>query len=133
MAKTILINHSVVDSILTYARIVHPREGILLLRGKEEKNRILLDEVVIPPLAVHGRGFSTFPLHMLPIDFSILGTFHSHPSGALRPSIGDLNHYYSRIMVIAAHPYTSPRDIAAFDRNGNLVTYEIDDSEKPKG
>ena len=127
MAKSIVINCSVLDSILTYAKISYPREGILLLRGKEDKNRILINEIVIPPLATHGRGFSSFPSHMLPIDFSIIGTAHSHPSAILRPSVGDLNHFYSRIMVIAAYPYNSYRDIAVFDGNGELVKYEISD------
>lgn len=123
--KKILINRSVVDSILTYMKIQHPREGILLLRGITEKDKIHAKEVVIPPFAVHGNGFSTFPLHMLPIDMSILGTAHSHPSGVIQPSIGDLNYFYSKIMIIAGYPYDSEDQLAVYDRDGKSLKYEI--------
>lgn len=92
-----------------------------------EKDRVQINEVVIPPLAVHGYTFSNFPLHMLPIDFSIMGTAHSHPSGILHPSIGDLNNFYGRIMVITAYPYDSERQIAVYNRDGKLVEYKIYD------
>jgi proteasome lid subunit RPN8/RPN11 len=62
---------------------------------------------------------------MLPIDFSIVGTMHSHPSGALRPSTTDLNHFYGKIMIITAYPYRSEQDIIVLDGEGNNVNYEI--------
>jgi len=123
--RAILIRRSVVESILSYAQAFHPREGILLLRGKVGRGRILVEDVEVPPLAAHGEGFANFPLHTLPIDFSVVGTAHSHPSGALRPSVGDLNNFYGRIMVITAHPYRSGRDLAVFDGEGNRLRYEV--------
>jgi len=128
--KHVLIIRSVIDSILTYARIQHPREGILLLRGRVDKKEIHIDEVVIPPLAVHGHGFSNFPLQMLPMDLSIMGTAHSHPSGVLRPSVGDLNHFYGRLMIIVGYPYDSEQQIAVCDREGKMVEYDIVNGNK---
>jgi len=125
VAKYVVIYRSAVESILSYAKALHPREGVLLLRGRADMDRIVIEEVVVPPLAAHGRGFSNFPLHMLPNDFSIMGTAHSHPSGLLRPSIEDLNHFYGRLMIIAAHPYESERQISVLDKDGNAVRYEI--------
>lgn len=125
MAKHVLINRSVIDSILTYAKIQYPREGILLLRGRTNRNEIHVDEVVIPPLAFHGHGVSGFPLHMLPMDLAMMGTAHSHPSGVLRPSVGDLNHLYGRLLIITAYPYDSDEMVAVFDREGTAVEYEI--------
>lgn len=90
-----------------------------------DKNEIRINEVLIPPLAVRGHGFSEFPIHMLPLDLSVMGTAHSHPSGVLQPSIGDLNHFYGRMMVIAVYPYDSEEQIAVFDREGKTVEYEI--------
>jgi proteasome lid subunit RPN8/RPN11 len=95
------------------------------LRGKAEKHKIVVNDIQIPPLATHGNTFSTFPLHMLPIDFSIMGTAHSHPSGALRPSLTDLNKFYGRIMLIAAYPYQSQNDIAVFDRKGEKMDFKV--------
>jgi len=122
---TVLIEQSVIDSILSYARMLHPREAILLLKGKVDKNRIMVNDTQIPPLATHGNTFSTFPLHMLPIDFSIVGVAHSHPSGALRPSVTDLNKFYGQIMVITAYPYRSEKNLAIFDREGKPLKYEV--------
>jgi len=105
--------------------MLHPREAILLLKGKVDKNRIMVNDTQIPPLATHGNTFSTFPLHMLPIDFSIVGVAHSHPSGALRPSVTDLNKFYGQIMVITAYPYRSEKNLAIFDREGKPLKYEV--------
>jgi len=132
MPKSVMISRSVIESILSFAESLHPREGILLLRGRVKKDKILVNEVEVPPLAIHGHSFSNFPSHMLPIDFSIVGTAHSHPSGVLRPSIGDLNNFYGRIMVITAYPYSSKQQIAVFDRDGKVVRYDIVDLEKDR-
>lgn len=125
MVKKITFKASVINSLLSYARSSHPNEGILLLRGKVSKDEIMVKEVVIPPLATHGEGFSSFPLHMLPLDLSIIGTAHSHPSGVLKPSLEDLAHFYSRIMVIIAYPYSTEKNIAVFDKEGNMIKYSI--------
>ena len=128
MMAPVCIHRVVVDSILTYAKVNHPKEGILLLRGRNKKNTILVEEVVIPPFAVHGTSFSTFPVHMLPADFSIVGTAHSHPSGTLYPSIGDLNNFYGKLMIITVYPYHSEQQIAVFFRNGKTVRFKILDN-----
>ncbi len=129
MVKHVVIDRSVIDSILTYAKIQYPREGILVFRGSMDRNEIHINEVVVPPQAVHGHGFSGFPLHMLPMDFSLMGTAHSHPSGVLRPSVAGLNHFYGRILVITAYPYDSEKQIAVYDREGNAIKYEIVNEE----
>lgn len=123
--KQLSIKRSVIESILDYAKACYPKEGILLLRGKTRKNGITVEEVELPPLSVRSSGFSSFPLYMLPIDFSIVGTMHSHPSGALKPSTADMNRFYGRIMIIAAYPYMSERDIVVLDREVSSINYEI--------
>jgi proteasome lid subunit RPN8/RPN11 len=118
------IKRSVTESILDYAKACYPNEGILLLRGKASKGTLNVVEVVLPPLSVRGSGFSEFPLHMLPIDFSIVGTMHSHPSGALKPSAADLNHFYGKIMIIVAYPFRSEQDMIILNGEGNAINYE---------
>ncbi|NWG09358.1 MAG: Mov34/MPN/PAD-1 family protein [Nitrososphaerales archaeon] len=125
MVRKITFKSLVIDSLLSYAKTFYPNEGILLLKGKIGKDEILVKETVIPPLATHGKSFSSFPFHMLPLDLSIVGVAHSHPSGVLKPSLEDLNNFYGRIMVIMAYPYNSERDIAVFDREGNVIKYSI--------
>jgi proteasome lid subunit RPN8/RPN11 len=112
------------DSMLSFAKMQHPREAILLLRGRVGRDEITLEEHLLPPFASSGRGFAQFPSHMLPIDFSIVGTLHSHPSGSPKASPTDLNHFYGRIMVIVAHPYTRDR-VAVYDKRGETLTLEV--------
>jgi proteasome lid subunit RPN8/RPN11 len=125
MDTAIIIEQLVINSILSYAQMFYPRESILLLRGKVEKHRIIINDILIPPLATHGSTFSTFPLQMLPIDFSIMGIAHSHPSGALYPSVTDLNKFYGRIMLITAYPFQCKKDIATFDREGKKMKFKV--------
>ncbi len=41
--KAVLIERVVVDSILSYAQMLHPREAVLLLKGKVDKHRIVVN------------------------------------------------------------------------------------------
>ena len=125
-AKRVVMERSVVDGLIAYAKSVHPNEGILLLRGKVRKDEIRVTGLIIPPLPVHGEDFSSFNPYMLPFDASILGVAHSHPSGVLMPSTQDLLHYYGRIMVIVAYPYRGEEDIGVFDRDGNPAVFDVD-------
>jgi proteasome lid subunit RPN8/RPN11 len=61
---------------------------------------------------------------MLPIDFSIIGTAHSHPSGRVHPSIGDLHNFYGRVMVIMGKPYKSS-NVAAFTKQGENIPVRV--------
>jgi proteasome lid subunit RPN8/RPN11 len=122
---TVKFEKLVVDSILSHALDMYPREAILLLRGKKKRDEILIDEIVVPPLATHGVRFSAFPSYMLPMDLRVMGVSHSHPSGNPEPSVQDLNHVYGRIMVIAAHPFQSYSDIAVFDKDGNRLLWQL--------
>ncbi|MGD0330689.1 MAG: Mov34/MPN/PAD-1 family protein [Nitrososphaeria archaeon] len=126
MIKQIRIKLSVIDSILTYAFSSHPNESILLLRGKVSKEIINVENVMIPPLSIHGESYSSFPMHMLPLDSSIIGTAHSHPSGLVKPSLEDLLHYYGKIMAIAGYPYRTERDIKIFDREGRELPFTVE-------
>jgi proteasome lid subunit RPN8/RPN11 len=125
MNKEIFIKQSVVDSILSYAQMFHPKESILLLTGKTDRKKMEINDLQIPPLATHGHSFSGFPLSRLPIDFSVIGVAHSHPSGVLRPSTTDLNHFYGKIMMITGYPYQSKKNIVLLDRKGNKLEYSI--------
>jgi proteasome lid subunit RPN8/RPN11 len=121
----VVIRSDLLDMILEGAKQLHPRETIVLLRGKSDKDLISISEVVIPPLATYGKGFSSFHTHMLPMDFSIIGIAHSHPSGSLRPSVGDINHPFGKITIIMASPYTGRESAAAYDREGKRLTIQV--------
>ncbi|MEM1587004.1 MAG: Mov34/MPN/PAD-1 family protein [Candidatus Bathyarchaeia archaeon] len=113
------------NSILSYARMRHPREGILLLRGDVKGGKIEIKETLIPPLSTCGNGFSSFQPYMLPLDLSIVGVAHSHPSGLLAPSTVDLNNFYGRVMIIVAFPYMTERDMVVVNGRGERLDYRI--------
>ena len=126
MTKQIKIKLCVIDSILTYAFNSHPNESVLLLRGTIKKDIIGIENVVIPPLSIHGESFSSFPMRMLPLDSSIIGTAHSHPSGLVKPSLEDLLNYYGIIMAIVGYPYKSEKDIKMFNREGEELSFIVE-------
>jgi proteasome lid subunit RPN8/RPN11 len=132
MITFVQFEETVADSVLTSAMSAYPKEAILLLRGKVGHEVILVNEILIPPLATHGRGFSDFRGVMLPMDLRLVGVSHSHPSGVLRPSIHDLNHFYGRIMVITAYPFHSYSDIGVFNNQGEIIPHEVVPDQNPQ-
>jgi proteasome lid subunit RPN8/RPN11 len=118
--REIKLKKEVLDSILSYCKMKHPNEGILILRGKSKKGNLVIDGLVIPPFAFSAHSSSGFPHYMLPGDISYVGTVHSHPSGSARPSITDLNNFFELISLIVRFPYND-NDIFAWNSNGNAV------------
>jgi proteasome lid subunit RPN8/RPN11 len=107
-------------SLRELARKNHPNEIIVLLRGIKKGNDIYITDYLLPPFGTGGKGFASFPSNLLPIDFSIVGTAHSHPSGVLKPSIGDFHNFYGRVMIILGPPYDESR-VAAYYKSGERV------------
>jgi proteasome lid subunit RPN8/RPN11 len=125
--STVCIKKDVLSNILSNAAAMHPREMLLLLRGKKNKDQITVTELLVPPLALHGRGFTVFQAHMLPMDFSLVGTVHSHPSGALEPSLPDLHHAFGKIIMIVAPPYRNENNVAVFTHSKEKLPLKIID------
>jgi proteasome lid subunit RPN8/RPN11 len=122
---TVLMSAELMESIFEGAKRLYPKETFLLLRGKKSKNEIHVSELVVPPLAVYGYGFANLPFHMLPMDFSVVGTVHSHPSGNIRPSSVDLNHFFGRVLMIVGFPFASARDAAVYGSNGEKLQLHV--------
>jgi len=129
MAKTVAVSMSreVLNSIFISAKELYPRETVLILRGKKKKDTIYITDLLIPPLATYGYGFANLPFHMLPVDFSIMGMVHSHPSGNKSASDVDANHFYGRIMMIVGFPYETDQDIVAYNCYGEKIQINITD------
>jgi len=121
----VTIPREILTMVLESAKTLHPKETVFLLRGKVARNSVNISELLIPPAATYGRGFSAFPMHMLPMDFSIAGTVHSHPSGDLAPSSEDLNNSMGKIIIIVAFPYQGEENAAAYNRDGKRLTLQV--------
>jgi proteasome lid subunit RPN8/RPN11 len=123
--SVVVIKREALEHILRNASVMHPREMILLLRGKTSKSQVTITDLIVPPLATHGRGFSGFQPYMLPMDFSIMGTVHSHPSGVAKPSLEDLHHSFGRIIMIVAFPYNKEENVAVYNHAGERLILKV--------
>lgn len=123
--STISISEELLQTIFEGAKSLYPKETILMLRGKKEKNIIAITGLLVPPLANYGHGFANVRIHMLPMDFSIVGTAHSHPSGNINPSSAYLNHFFGPILMIVGFPFTDEKNVAAYNRNGERLAVQI--------
>jgi proteasome lid subunit RPN8/RPN11 len=125
LKKHVIIKKSVIDSIVSYCKMLHPREALLILRGKVKKDLLIIDNLLIPPFAYNTPFYVGFPTHMLPFDASIVGTAHSHPNGVVEPSLTDMHNFIGFLSIIVGYPYEDD-DIRAYDSDGNIVRFSIE-------
>lgn len=123
--RKLVFKKQVFQMLLELPKETYPEEVIVLLRGKESGEQLVVEEILLAPLSVYGEGFSSFRLDMMPIDFSIVGVAHSHPSGSKRPSIEDLNNMLGKVVVIVAAPYLDASCVAVYDGKGRRVPFEV--------
>ena len=112
------------DGILSFCKMNHPNEGILILRGKSKRGDVFIDELVIPPFSETGADFAGFPHNPLPLDLSYVGIVHSHPSGSAKPSLTDLDNFFGLVSMIVKSPYED-EDIFAWDSDGRELQLVI--------
>lgn len=120
------IKSKCLDLILECAKSSYPNEfgGLLRVLDTDEKDTI--EEIVILPGTVSGEAHAIFMLHMLPIDFSIVGTAHSHPSPSFRPSDADILFFrkFGKVHIVAAYPFTTS-SWKAFKYNGEELDIKV--------
>jgi proteasome lid subunit RPN8/RPN11 len=116
------IKKKVLRMILESAKSSFPNEFGALLRAEEGE----ISEVILLPGTISGNTSALFQLNMRPIDFSIVGSAHSHPSGNYRPSDADLEFFRRSgyVHIIVGYPYTMDT-WAAYDVSGNRISLEV--------
>lgn len=122
--RQVSLKKDALDGILSYCKIKHPNECILILKGKSKNRNITIDSLVIPPFSHTGPTFAGFPHSFLPLDTSYVGVVHSHPAGSADPSLEDLNNFFGLVSLIVKSPYDD-EDVFAWDRDGNPVKLTI--------
>ena len=110
--------------ILEASKSSYPEEFGALMRARKS----VIDELILLPGTVQGERSALFKLHMLPIDFTIVGTVHSHPSGVCLPSDADLDLFrrYGWMHIIVCRPY-STRSWAAYNAAGEPMDLTVVD------
>lgn len=108
--------------ILEASRDIYPREFGAILRAEEG----VITELLLIPGTVSGNRHAIFHTYMLPADFSVVGTVHSHPSGVYEPSKEDLHFFnsFGGIHIIVGHPYTED-SWAAWRYTGERVPLRV--------
>jgi proteasome lid subunit RPN8/RPN11 len=119
------ITRKCLDLILESSKSSYPKEFGALLRV-DSKDKHLINELVLLPGTISGDSHAIFRLHMLPIDYTIVGTIHSHPSPYPIPSEADLDLFgkHGRLHIIAASPF-SRESWKAYDHNGNEIKIQV--------
>jgi len=81
---------------------------------------------VLLPGTISGETHAIFQMHMRPVDFMVVGTVHSHPSGSWHPSEADLQLFrkYGKVHMIVAYPFTETSWMA-YNAYGEKVSMEI--------
>ncbi|MGQ9759756.1 MAG: Mov34/MPN/PAD-1 family protein [Candidatus Methanomethylicaceae archaeon] len=124
MIERVVIVKGALSLFLEICKEVHPKENIMLIRGKIKGKVAEVTEFLIPPFSTYGEGFSSFPTFMIPFDLSIIGIAHSHPSGSISPSLEDVNRFYGKIMIIVGYPYDG-WTIGVYNSKAQKLPYEI--------
>ena len=119
--RHVSLKKDVRDGILSYCKMKHPNESILILNGKSKSGNIAIDGLVIPPFSYTGPTFAGFPHSFLPFDLSYVGIVHSHPIGSAEPSVTDMQNFFGLVSLIVKSPYENNEDIFAWDSNGNAL------------
>jgi len=112
------------DGILSFCKMNHPNEGILILRGKAKRGNVFIDGLVVPPFSETGADFAGFPHNPLPLDPSYVGIVHSHPVGSAEPALTDLNNFFGLVSMIVKSPYEDD-DIFAWDSDGKEIQFVV--------
>jgi len=111
------ITRRALDSALASAASAYPNEFGGVLRADPPGT---ISELLLVPGTTAGRRHANFRLYMLPADLTVVGTVHSHPSGALQPSDADLRLFRSwgRRHLILGAPFEQGC-WRAYDGNGD--------------
>lgn len=97
------IEKEVLDLIVESARHAHPNEFAGALRAEGDT----ITAVLLVPGTVQGARHAILRMNELPIDRSVVGVVHSHPSKTARPSKADLQLFakHGHTHIIIHHPY----------------------------
>ena len=116
------IRRKVLRMILAASRDQFPNEFSAALRAKDG----IITEILLMPGTQSGRRSALPGIHNLPIDFSVAGSVHSHPSGYPIPSEADLHFFqqFGNVHIITASPF-GENNWLAYDIRGNRINLEV--------
>jgi len=122
--RAFAIKREILDLILQVSKENFPKEFAGVLRCEEG----VITEIMLLPGTISGQQSALLRLHMLPIDYTVVGTVHSHPGESNNPSGGDLQLFrkFGYVHIITKVPYDR-NSWKAWDLDGNPYQLEVVD------
>ncbi|MCA1812775.1 MAG: Mov34/MPN/PAD-1 family protein [Halobacteriales archaeon] len=119
--KVTKVSRNLLELIYQASRSQHPHEFAAGLRAEGDT----LTEIVVVPTQ-SGRVSAHMQLWTLPIDRSVVGTVHSHPSGLPLPSDADkqLFRTFGHTHIIIGEPY-APGTWRSYDFDARPIPLDI--------
>ncbi len=116
------ITERVLNMISESAKDAHPNEFAAGLREIDG----VISELILVPGTVSGSRSAILRLNNLPVDYSIVGVAHTHPSPSFSPSAQDFTMFskYGRVHLIMAYPYDL-ESWQAYDSTGKEIELEV--------
>lgn len=108
--------------IMEASRDSYPKEFGAFMRAEKE----VIYEIAILPGTIQGDHHTIFMLYNKPIDFSLVGSVHSHPSGITIPSDADLGMFSNtgQIHIIVGYPF-GMENFTAYNRSGQRIDLRV--------
>jgi proteasome lid subunit RPN8/RPN11 len=112
------IKRAALEFILEAGKNSYPKEFAGLLRGKEDT----ITEILILPGTKQWFDSASINRNMLPLDPSVVGSIHSHPSMSNRPSRTDLMFFskFGNVHGIICQPYDF-ESLRFYDQSGREI------------
>lgn len=116
------VRRGVLEMAAEAAKASMPQEFASML--KVEKG--VITELVLIPGTIQGDRHAIFQFHMLPVDRTIKGTLHSHPSPHPYPSDADFELFerHGMIHIILGTPF-GPDDWRVYDHKGTPTRLQV--------
>jgi proteasome lid subunit RPN8/RPN11 len=116
------IESETLQFLLHACKSTYPDEFAGFLRERKG----VITEILLVPGTLFGREGSVVNRWMLPVDSSVCGTAHSHPSPNVTPSPSDLRFFsiFGKYHAIVGFPYTE-KTIQFYTRQGNKLDFEV--------
>jgi len=118
------IDRQVLEMVNESAKQSLPNEFVAAMRAEDG----VISELLFLPGTIQGQDNATLFLHMLPIDYSVVGTVHSHPGPSNHWSGADLQLFrrFGNTHIISKLPYDM-HSWQAYDMVGNKIELEVVD------
>ena len=118
------IRKRTLNMIMEAARATYPDEFTAVLRYNPKTG--LINEFLMLPGTISGKRSASLQLNMMPIDYTVAGSVHSHPSGSCLPSRQDLVFFehFGAVHIIVCMPYNE-NSWAAYTFSGDPYPLEV--------